>query len=124
VLTGDATTSTGVVATVRLNPNGSLDDSFGDGGIAAVPGGGANALMVDGSGKLLIAGVGAAVLRLNSDGSLDTGFGGGNGYVIYQVGTATAANGIARQLSDGKLVIAGAATVSGENQLLVMRLMP
>jgi hypothetical protein len=44
--------------------------------------------------------------------------------VIYQVGSATAANGIARQLSDGKLVIAGAATVSGQNQLLVMRLMP
>jgi uncharacterized delta-60 repeat protein len=124
VLTGDATTSTGVVATVRLNPNGSLDGSFGGGGIASYPGGGANALMIDGTGKLVIAGVGAAVLRLNPDGSLDTGFGGGNGYVIYQVGTASAANGIARQLSDGKLVIAGAATVGGENQLLVMRLMP
>jgi uncharacterized delta-60 repeat protein len=124
VLTGDATTSTGVVATVRLNQNGSLDGSFGSGGIASYPGGGANALMIDGAGKLLIAGVGAAILRLNTDGSLDSGFGGGDGYVIYQVGTASAANGIARQLSDGKLVIAGAATVGGENQLLVMRLMP
>jgi hypothetical protein len=73
---------------------------------------------------VLIAGVGAAVVRLNTDGSLDTGFGGGTGFVLYQVGSSTAANGIARQLSDGKLVIAGAATVGGQYQLLVMRLMP
>jgi uncharacterized delta-60 repeat protein len=124
VMTGDATTSTGVVATVRLNTNGSLDGSFGNAGISTFNGSGTNALMIDTSGKVLIAGVGAAVVRLNTDGSIDTGFGGGTGFVLYQVGASTAANGIARQLSDGKLVIAGAATIGGQYQVLVMRLMP
>jgi uncharacterized delta-60 repeat protein len=58
----------------RYNTNGSLDASFGSGGIAQVNfTAAAEALQPD--GKILMTEPGAAVMRLNSNGSLDTSFG-------------------------------------------------
>jgi uncharacterized delta-60 repeat protein len=121
VITGDATTSTGVVATERLNPDGSLDATFGSGGIASFNGAGVNAVAIDGSGRIVLAGVGAAAVRLDGDGSIDTTFGAG-GLAIYQyAGNESAANGLAFDAS-GRIVLAGAATVNGSPEVLVLRL--
>jgi len=93
-------TSTGddhMIAVSRLNPDGSLDDTFGDGGTAAINvaegGGGAEAgrgLVVQDDGKVVVAGpfennptaegdaagdLDVAVVRLEADGTPDPTFG-------------------------------------------------
>ncbi len=108
-------------AAVRLNPNGSLDPSFGNGGIATVPIGSAaiaNALTIAPDGKLALGGTATlahnefAAARLNPNGSLDPTFG--------QNGTTTlpppaAAWGMVQQ-NDGKLILAGQTTTPNNNQ--------
>jgi uncharacterized delta-60 repeat protein len=73
-------------ALVRLNPDGSLDSSFGtDNMLATLVGNGAranlHALALQPDGKIVAGGGGGggefALIRANSDGSLDTGFGDG-----------------------------------------------
>lgn len=70
---------------IRLNPDGSLDNSFGTGGVAAFPGqwtdAVASAIFVQQDGRILV-GTQAimssntgGLYRFNSDGSLDTTFG-------------------------------------------------
>jgi len=73
----------------RLNPDGSLDTSFGSGGETASlvfgkgphASGTAQAVAVQGDGKILVAGYGGttrwAIARFNSNGSLDTTFANG-----------------------------------------------
>ena len=103
----------------RYNSDGTLDASFGSGGVVAA---GALAdgvdLLIQPDGKILVAGTSTAfdsdfsVVRFNSDGSIDTTFGGGDGKgTIHVDGTAgpTAQNfprAIALQ-SDGKIVVIG-----------------
>jgi len=108
---------------VRYNSDGSLDDTFGADGKVITDFGSsyerANALVLQGDGKLVIAGsdlgIGNdfALVRYNSDGSLDTAFG-TNGKVMTDFGTVGSyddhANTLALQ-SDGKLVAAGAITL-------------
>ena len=76
------------MAVVRYNPDGTLDDSFGNDGVAIVqyPLGWsiANDMEVLSDGKILIVGTthnssttDVAIVRLNSDGSLDASFAGG-----------------------------------------------
>ena len=74
---------------VRYNPNGSLDPSFGTGGLVTTDLGGSDgavAISVRPSGKILVAGattanpgdpMAFAAARYNPDGSLDTSFGTG-----------------------------------------------
>jgi uncharacterized delta-60 repeat protein len=123
ILTGNAFTNTGVAATVRLNANGSLDGSFGSSGVATLGPfwNAVNAITLDASGRILLAATGASAVRINGDGTADQGFGTG-GIVTAQVGTATAANGVAVQASDGKIVLSGVATVAGRAVLSVIRL--
>ncbi len=111
-------------AAVRLNPNGSLDPSFGNGGIATVPIGSAaiaNALTIAPDGKLALGGTATlthnefAAARLNPNGSLDPTFG--------QNGTTTlpppaAAWGMVQQ-NDGKLILAGQTTTPNNNQAYI-----
>lgn len=94
----------------RLNPDGSLDESY-------APSTGANApiarLLVQPDGKVVVAGefteVGGQprvrIARLNADGSLDAGF-------QLQTGTNDAIAALALQ-ADGKILIAGAFTAAG-----------
>jgi uncharacterized delta-60 repeat protein len=123
LITGCAVAGSNVVATARLQSNGALDSSFGSGGIAQFNGWGVNAMTLQSSGKILLAGVGAAVVRLNANGSMDTSFGSG-GLAWAQTGSNDAANGITIQPGDGKLVLAGAATINGRVVLSVARLQP
>jgi uncharacterized delta-60 repeat protein len=123
LLTGSAVAGSNVVATVRLLSNGSLDSSFGSGGIAKFNGAGVNAMTLESSGKILLAGVGASVVRLNANGGMDTSFG-DRGLAWAQTGSSDAANGITIQPSDGKIVLAGGATISGRIVLSVVRMLP
>ena len=100
----------------RYNQDGSLDSTFGSGGVAVIPlstntksgpdyGDGAYAVAIQPDGKILAAGYDAsspfqykkqlefyddwALVRLNSNGTLDTTFGGGTGYVTTRLAPAT-----------------------------------
>ena len=107
---------------MRLNPNGSDDDSFGGGGVRRVrfgssfEGGGAVASQPD--GKVVAVGWAAndlAIARLQPGGLLDTTFGG-----LDQDGNRTgkrtislgAGNAVALQ-ADGRIVVAGSVGVTG-----------
>jgi uncharacterized delta-60 repeat protein len=110
------------LALARYNPDGSLDSSFGSGGLVVtdvgqpVPGEsftGANALVLQPDGKLVAAGQAGRIFdddfflaRYNPDGSLDTSFGAG-GLMVTDFGQPSRARALVLQ-PDGKLVAAGA----------------
>ena len=102
----------GGFALVRYNANGSLDTSFGRGGIVTTPGSGAAAaLVIQKDGKLVASGGerGAfALARYNANGSLDTSFGSG-GKLTTPIGSGDGeADAVALVIQqDGKLVAAG-----------------
>jgi len=105
-------------------PPGSLDTSFGGGKVVVPVGAGddyAYALAVDASGRLLVAGRVAeglgdfALLRLSRDGTVDTTFGTGGKVTTDFAGGADTAYAVAVQ-PDGKIVLAGTATVAGSGQ--------
>lgn len=117
-------------ALVRYNPNGSLDTSFGSGGIVTTNAGGsqswAYAVAVLADGKVVAAGFSNALpgrsvlIRNNADGSLDSGFGTGG------IALGTAGGGTLRSVviqPDGKIVAAGWADVgaAGAADILVAR---
>ena len=142
VLAGEASDANGndQVLVARANPDGGFDSSFGAGGklivqlgAGAGPISHAEALAVQGDGKLVLAGFANAanghnellVARVNADGSFDSSFGAG-GKLLVQLGAGaspfSAATALAVQ-SDGKLVLAGIASDTNLNdRLLVARL--
>jgi uncharacterized delta-60 repeat protein len=119
-------------AVVRLNPNGSLDTTFGSNGVVLTAVGGenstfdsvVNALLLQPDGSVVAVGTTAitvqvgvsqsmqsvvALARYTSAGSLDNGFGKA-GLVVTTVGNASYATGNAALLqADGKIVAAGSA---------------
>jgi len=119
-------------ALARYNTNGSLDTTFGTSGkvVTAIgtDGTGASALVLQPDGKLVAAGTTTSdgstydftVVRYNTNGSLDTTFGTG-GEVTTPIGTGdNGVSALVRQ-SDGKLVAAGYASVSGTYDLALVR---
>lgn len=104
-------------ALVRYNANGSLDDSFGNGGIVTTTVGNisvATSLALQSDGKIVAAGYSwltwndydFALARYNADGSLDTTFS-DDGKVITPIsGGLDYINSVALQ-GDGKIVVAG-----------------
>ena len=123
VAVGQSRTTTTDFALVRHDADGSLDATFGTGGIVTTPVGAgdeiARGLLVQPDGKIVAVGYsnnGAnndfALVRYEADGSLDATFGTG-GIVTTPIGTAgDNALHVARQ-SDGKLVVAGYAAMPG-----------
>ncbi len=106
----------------RLNSDGSLDTSFGNGLAGANDG--VYAVAVQGDGKVLIGGFFTTVngttrtriARLNSDGSVDTSFGNG------LAGANSTVLAVAVQ-GDGKVLIGGGfSTVNGTNRGSIARL--
>src|SRR5437867_3072786 len=109
---------------VRYNPNGSLDTSFGDGGIVTTTfpeGSYAFALALQSDGKIIAAGTvfvdfnpgdmsdtDFALARYNPDGSLDTTFGNGGTVTTDFFGTEDDVFSVLIQL-DGKIVAVGSA---------------
>ncbi len=97
-------------ALVRYYPDGSLDTTFGSGGMARLALDGVNDMALQADGKILLAGFGFSVVRLNSDGTLDTSFGSG-GIVSVTFGSknknsSSLAQAVAVQ-GDGKILAAG-----------------
>lgn len=125
-------------ALARYDRNGSLDPSFGRGGIVTTPIGTsadiAYAVAVQPDGKLVAAGLRSntanighnydiALVRYNANGSLDTTFGTG-GKVRTTVGHS---DDVARALviqPDGKLVVAGYSIINGIRGSVIVRYKP
>jgi uncharacterized delta-60 repeat protein len=106
----------GDFAVVRYNPDGSLDGSFGTGGVVLTElAGWAFALALQDDGKIVVAGTGGlsqvtqdvALVRYETDGDLDPSFGGDG---IASVDLGNGADDVALDVAlqaDGKLVVAG-----------------
>ncbi|WP_152054427.1 matrixin family metalloprotease [Tautonia marina] len=103
----------------RYLPDGTLDSSFGSGGIVVTElgpiGEHVEALAIDPLGNLVVAGrisgpsytYKMLVARFDESGVLDTDFGGGDGLVVVDLGPEGAeATGLAIQ-PDGRIVVAG-----------------
>jgi len=120
--TGPATGSTQFV-TARFNTDGTLDTTFGTGGVVTTHVGSddnCGAVTIDGSGRILVGGLesgfdpdgvrrgGEYLLRYNQNGTLDAGF--GTGGVVYLVNPSgwfgQKAVGVAVQ-ADGQIVTGG-----------------
>ncbi|MEN3334675.1 MAG: hypothetical protein V7641_4040, partial [Blastocatellia bacterium] len=118
-----STSSTGKdFAVIRLNPNGTLDSTFGNGGKLGFDFGSATrddiarAVAIQPDGRIVIAGEAAVSLagnfdivlaRLNADGTFDTTFG-SNGKVVTNLPNNRADFGRALALQpDGRILVAG-----------------
>lgn len=98
-------------AVTRYRSDGALDGTFGSGGVALGPDGGAEGLTVQPDGKIVVAGTATEayafnLARFNADGTLDQGFGSG-GTVQTLLGYAASAQAVVIQ-PDGKIVTVGA----------------
>ncbi|WP_434575248.1 M10 family metallopeptidase C-terminal domain-containing protein [Pseudomonas sp. Z3-6] len=112
---------TGQATLTRLNPDGTLDSSFANGGSLALDVH-ANALVIQDDGKILLAGASggvATVIRLNTDGSLDTQFGDG-GQVRWGSESAPFAVADMIVLADGKLLIGGSQGTRADGYLAAL----
>jgi uncharacterized delta-60 repeat protein len=97
---------------VRLTPEGSLDPTFGSGGVVMVPCAAGFAVALQTDGKIVVGGAicgpGLAVIRLLSDGRLDTSFGTA-GRASADVGGYGTTFALAMQ-PDGKIFAVGRAS--------------
>ena len=102
-----------VAFVARLRTDGTLDPSFGDGGVTALPyvslAGDAPRLAFGAGGRIVVAGFGASpraatmVVRLRADGTLDRGFGAG-GFVPITLGIDDTLPTAVAELRDGRIV--------------------
>ncbi|XYH98308.1 hypothetical protein ACMHYB_00635 [Sorangium sp. So ce1128] len=117
------------VALARYAEDGSLDESFGDGGKRLLDLGGDevirsglvahdNRIVAVGQrdGRLLIA-------RATADGALDTSFASPRGYRTVSLGPSSVAEAVAIDRR-GRLVVAGSAEREGQHDMFVVRLQP
>jgi uncharacterized delta-60 repeat protein len=123
-------------AVARLNPNGSLDNSFDNDGYAQTstnPGSVDQGfkLAVQTDGKILMGGrirqtapslgpFQIALIRYNADGSLDNNFAAGGIFILSNANENTC-YGLAVQ-TDGKIVLGGYSSPNGDGDFAVMRL--
>ncbi|MFN7627146.1 MAG: VCBS domain-containing protein, partial [Pirellula sp.] len=121
--------STADFALVRYNADGTLDTTFGAGGLVTTAiGTGADyarSVAVQSDGKILIGGyarIGStddfALARYNADGSLDASFGTG-GIITTAIGTGSDWGYSVTMQPDGKIVVAGVATFSNYDFALI-----
>jgi uncharacterized delta-60 repeat protein len=137
VAVGRADLGNDAVGVIRLNADGSIDDTFGggDGVVTTVVGTGnarANGVIVQSDDKIVVVGrattgVGTDVMvvRYLPDGALDATFGTGGKVLTDVAGGSDTDNGIAVvEQSDGKLVVAGNGFPGGVSQLHLLRYLP
>jgi uncharacterized delta-60 repeat protein len=117
---------------VRVMPNGSLDDTFGDEGIVTVDFDGGrdvgHDLAIDAEGRIVVVGrarsngrYGAAVLRLLPDGTPDETFG-DSGKLLLHVGeTSDRADAVAID-GEGRIVVAGRSNDGVRRRAMLLRL--
>ncbi|MBI3648890.1 MAG: hypothetical protein HY240_09105 [Actinobacteria bacterium] len=116
---------------MRYNPNGTLDATFGSGGIVTTSFGSgtdhAHAVAIDANGKIVVAGYSDnitshdfSIARYTSSGALDGTFGSG-GTTTTSLGTGDdEINGMAID-ANGKIVVAGQTVVSLKNEFALAR---
>ncbi|HYR26817.1 MAG TPA: delta-60 repeat domain-containing protein [Thermoanaerobaculia bacterium] len=122
------------ISTAAFAADGDLDLTFNGTGIVTTNNRvteQANDLVIQPDGKIVVAGSGGLssffsgialdfqVARYNPDGSLDATFGSG-GIVTTNIGGNNSAEGVALQ-ADGKIVIAGATNIMGQDELALVR---
>jgi uncharacterized delta-60 repeat protein len=113
-------------AVLRYNIDGSLDNSFGNGGkmIVDLHDDIAFSIAIQSDGKILIAGGGNggefAVVRFNTNGTLDTGFN-GTGYVFTSIGSGADTGWKVAVQGDGKIVVAGVSSNGSNTDCAVVR---
>ena len=126
---------------VRLLSDGTLDSTFGDGGVAGAQPDDligtnlvsvvAHAMTVQGDGRIILAGgddyvlspfVGGevVVMRFNADGSVDATFG-ASGVAFSSLSSSLATALAVAQQADGKIVLAGLAQDGGERRAALLR---
>ena len=118
----------------RLNVNGSLDDTFGSGGLVVTAFGFqnediANSVVVQPNGKIIAAGSSAGVFalaRYNPDGSPDNSFGSGGKVTTSFPGTSGAQILFLFLQADGKILAVGSSSspvgsTEGQRQIAVAR---
>ena len=123
------------IALARYNTDGSADSSFGSDGIVTTPisnGASGNAIAIDSSGNIVIAGSATIsptpqffVARYSAtDGNLDATFNNDGSYpgvALLPVGYRSKVNAIALQPADGKIVVAGYASYGNGDEFAVAR---
>lgn len=125
---------TNILAVVRLNQDGSLDNSFDLDGIVTTDVTGeldtAYAVLVQPDGKILVGGSTGldpssfyVLIRYNSDGTLDGTFGTGGIMSTLPGGQFTGIRSLALQ-PDGRILAAASARLSGQNDFAVVRFNP
>lgn len=128
VVTGRIVGAGSDVLVLRFLSDGTLDPSFGSGGVVVTDVSGddsAQAVLVQPDGRIVVAGHAASssamfVLRYEANGSVDTSFGTA-GSTLVPIAASTYGYGLVRQ-PDGKLVVAGAAHLSPEPGFALARL--
>lgn len=117
------------ISLFRLNPDGSLDTTFGGGdgkASTSIPGYKAFGNVVQADGKMVVACEGAtsfALFRFDTDGNLDNSYGSGGELVVPIDSIGTFPNPLVNDgaiviLSDQSVVVAGNATDSNHNNLV------
>jgi uncharacterized delta-60 repeat protein len=127
-----AANAVGEAVVYRLNPDGSLDQTFNGNGRLGIAGGGgdsATAVALQRDGKVLVAGdtfadntLNAIVYRLNPNGAFDASFGIDGARRIVS-SAREGAHALALQ-PDGKIIVAGFSGVAGGLDAVVYRLNP
>jgi uncharacterized delta-60 repeat protein len=130
VLGGGALVASKEFAAARLNPDGSLDTSFGMNGVAtAGPTGAAWGMVLEPDGKLLLGGGQDAggstnfmAMQLLPSGAIDRAFA-HDGVLEQLIGTRSMATAVALQ-PDGKILLAGSAVTPRGSVGAALRLLP
>jgi uncharacterized delta-60 repeat protein len=124
---------------LRVNADGTTDNTFGTSGLITVDifasnaGDPASCMLLQTNGKILIAGAGtnptsaytldAAIVRLNQNGSLDNTFGGGDGIFTYDM-SGTASDDLIlkmKLLANGQIICSGYGKIAGQKDFAVIR---
>ena len=125
----------GSAAVTRLDTDGTIDTTFGDGGRRVVErGGGVADVLIQPDGRIVLiteaasapgAPTGLAAIRLTADGAIEAGFGGGDGVANAPLGGRRDIVSAGALQPDGKILIAGSGIgASGSASLVVARLNP
>ena len=111
-------------ALVRFNPDGTLDQTFGTGGMVKSNAGMAWSVALQSDGKLLVGGTNESnphrfmLARYNPDGTLDNTFG-TSGVVTTPIGFGDAFSFGMGLLSDGRIVLAGYSETTHDHDFTV-----